>query len=235
MARADLTTLANKCGSDKGNKIGDRHGYTFLYELLFHGLRPHPISLLEIGLAVGGPEVGGPVDRTVQSPSVQMWLEYFPHAAIYGFDICDFSHMEERHPRFHFIRGDCDSIPDLQRLAHSSPRFDVVLDDASHASVHQQNAFRILFPRVAPGGLYIIEDLQWQSPVYETRLPAPKTWDFFWSFFMESVYRESPVLGQDFMNQIAGQVQSFCPFYDFSGASTSPKLIVFRKTMDRES
>ncbi|HEX9641503.1 MAG TPA: hypothetical protein VGB13_09335 [Candidatus Krumholzibacteria bacterium] len=227
--------MANKYGSDKGNKIGEGHGYTFLYELLFHGIRKHRINFLEIGLALGGPEVGGSVDRAVPSPSVQMWLEYFPHAAIYGFDICDFAHMEAQHPRFHFARGDCGSISDLEKLANSSPRFDVVLDDASHASFHQQNAFRVLFPRVAPGGLYIIEDLHWQSPVYEMCLPAPKTWEFFWSFFVESEYRASPILGPDFMNQISSQVQSFCPFHDFSGASTSPKLLVFRRSTSSAS
>jgi hypothetical protein len=52
---------------------------------------------------------------------------------------------------------------DLVRLAAVGP-FDVIIDDASHASRHQQIALDVLFSFVKPGGLYIIEDLHWQPP-----------------------------------------------------------------------
>ena len=58
------------------------------------------------------------------------------------------------------------------------PRLDIVLDDASHASHHQQYGFLELFPRLAPGGLYIIEDLRWQPPALE-RTDFVKTADLF--------------------------------------------------------
>ena len=49
--------------------------------------------------------------------------------------------------------------------------FDVIVDDGSHASYHQQLTMLKLFALVKSGGLYIIEDLNWQPPEYEAKLP----------------------------------------------------------------
>lgn len=126
--------------------------------------------MIEIGLLVGGPEVGVSADRaTGNLPSVRMWLDYFPEATVHGFDISDFSFFE--HPRFRFVRGDSGVAADLERLVADGRRFDFIIDDGSHASFHQQLAFQTLLPHLEPGGLYIIEDLHWQSPVYEEKLP----------------------------------------------------------------
>jgi len=38
---------------------------------------------------------------------------------------------------------------------------DLVIDDASHAYEQTRNSFEILFPRLRPGGLYVIEDWRW--------------------------------------------------------------------------
>ena len=86
----NLTELANRYGSDKGTVSGSPpHKYSYLYDLIFSPFRYKNIVFLEMGLAVGGPEVGGPVERLVESPSVQMWLEYFSDAIVFGFDISD--------------------------------------------------------------------------------------------------------------------------------------------------
>ena len=118
-----------------------------------------------------------------------MWLDYFSEANVVGFDITDFSHMS--HPRFCFVQGDCGSELDLLRLAGTAAAFDVVIDDASHASFHQQLAFKVLFPKLTPGGIYIIEDLHWQSPFFEDQLPSvPKTVSFLTPFLVvESTYQ----------------------------------------------
>jgi cephalosporin hydroxylase len=47
---------------------------------------------------------------------------------------------------------------------------DLVIDDASHQYCFTRRSFEIVFPRLRPGGFYIIEDWQWahiDSPVYQ--------------------------------------------------------------------
>lgn len=213
----NLTTLANRFGSDKGTGVGrPPHRYTFLYDLLFHELRDRPIALAEIGLAIGGPELGGPVDRQVASPSAAMWLAYFPQAQVFGFDISDFAHLEG--PRFTFIRGDSGVEADLRRLAEAAAGFDMIIDDGSHASYHQQLALRTLFPRLRPGGLYIIEDLHWQSPQYEAALPqVPRTADFLHHFLVNDIYIENRLFSRADVTHLRNRLDSFALFPDFSG------------------
>lgn len=226
----NLTALANDFGSDKGTTAGHPpHKYTYLYDLLFYPYRSKDINFLELGLAVGGPEVGGPVDRNVGSPSVSMWSRFFTRAKIYGFDISDFSHI--KHDRFQFIRGDSGCLVDLQKLVRVAANFDVIVDDASHASYHQQLAFKTLFPRVSPGGLYIIEDLHWQSPYFEQRLPnVPKTAVFFEEYFENNVYIVNSLISRTEMDDIRGIVQSYSAFPSFVGDNHGTKMIVLRKS-----
>jgi len=225
----NLTELANKYRSDKGTVAGaPPHRYTYLYDLIFYPIRNDRVNFLEMGLAVGGPEVGGPVDREVISPSIKMWTEYFPAAMIYGFDISDFSHME--HPRFKFVRGDSGSLEDITRLRNSANHFDVIIDDASHASYHQQLPLRHLWAKLASGGLYIIEDLHWQSPVFEESLPkVHKTADLLKNVFEDGNYLDSDILDESFMRSVKDETFSFSAFPSFMGIQSPTKLIVLRK------
>ena len=45
----------------------------------------------------------------------------------------------------------------------------------TRASYHQLVTLRTLFPKVRPGGFYIIEDLDWQPPDLEASLPRTPT------------------------------------------------------------
>lgn len=181
MHTARLSQLADRYGSDKGSLHGDRHRYAQLYELVLHRERDSLGKMLELGLARGGPEdPRGTIERQCESPSVDMWLAYFPGAEVFGFDISDFSHLERNSARFRFIRGDCGREADLIRLREAcGGDVDLIIDDASHASFHQQLALKILFPALRSGGLYVIEDLHWQPPHIEASLPAiPRTFDW---------------------------------------------------------
>jgi hypothetical protein len=224
-----LTDLANAAGSDKGSLHREAHRYTYLYDLIFHDLADADIHFLEMGLAIGADDERVLLERRVDSPSVQMWLKYFTRAHIYGFDISDFSHIQ--HPRFNFLRGDSGELNDLQRLATAAPHFDIIIDDASHASFHQQLSFKVLYPRLAPGGLYIIEDLHWQPAHIEAALPpVPKTAEFFKQFFEQGDYLENSVLSHEEMADVRQTMAScsFFPSFHLPDESVS-KLIVLRK------
>ena len=170
-----LTTIANECRTDKGTTTGNCHAYTCVYDMLFTLSRSKPINIMEVGLSVGGPEFGNDPDRRVtDAPSLCMWRRYFPHAHIYGVDISDFSAFETDY--FSFFRADCGDAARLDQIANTAPECDVIVDDGSHASYHQQLTFCKLFPLLKSGGLYIMEDLDWQPAAYEQKLPqTPKT------------------------------------------------------------
>jgi hypothetical protein len=170
-----MTALGNASKTDKGTISGNKHAYTCVYDLLFAGMRNSPIDLLEIGLNLGGPEHGFDADRVaLDVPSVKLWHGYFPNAHVHGVDISDFSAYTDENFTFH--RADCGDPDALDRVARLAPRCDVVIDDGSHASYHQQLTMLKLFPLVKPGGFYIIEDLDWQPLSYERALPrVPKT------------------------------------------------------------
>lgn len=182
----NLTELADRFGSDKGS---GKHRYTELYQMLFHPWRDRSIRFLEMGLQIGGPEHGRSEDReTTDLPSVRMWLEYFPKAKVYGLDVSDFSWFA--HDRFTFLRCDMDRRENIRAAAAKLPALDIAIDDASHASHHQQFAFLELFPKIAPGGLYVIEDLRWQPRAYE-RPGITKTAALFRSFSETRVFRHA--------------------------------------------
>src|SRR5665213_3056757 len=174
-----LTDIANETGTDKGTVHNGAHAYTLVYEPLLEGLRYRPINLMEIGLEIGGPEHGAPSTRSVTDmPSIRMWREYFPQASIYGVDISDFARFETEW--FRFRQADCGNAGRLQAVAagfrSEGIAFAVIIDDASHASYHQQLTLLNLFSLLKPGGLYIIEDMSWVPKSYEESLPAvPRT------------------------------------------------------------
>jgi hypothetical protein len=162
MPSDELTQLANRFGSDKGDTVLCAHTYTRVYEALLKPVREQPIRLLEIGLMHGHTQdtMQGRFDE-VGCPSLKMWAEYLPRAEIFGFDIVDFRPFST--PRMTIFQGDQSNAGDLARLAEQAGGpFDIIIDDGSHASHHQQAALAALFAHLAPGGLYCIEDLHFQ-------------------------------------------------------------------------
>jgi hypothetical protein len=227
----DLTFLANRFGSDKGNAVGNAHNFTLLYAFLLERWRKDRFHMLELGLQGGG---GNPMvylnpDRAISDvPSVRMWLEYFPRARCIGFDCADFSRIKI--PRFTFIRGNLSSESDLTQLARSVPELRLVVDDASHASYHQQLAFAHLFERVQSKGFYVIEDLDYQ-PSYESKLPACRKSHRVFTHFLKSGSLALPGLDARRARRVASLI---CDVFIHRNASAGPaagsiKLIAIQK------
>ncbi len=210
---ASLTTIANGAGTDKGTQAGAAHGYSLIYEMFLSPMRSlSRVDILEMGLAIGGPELDGDVDREVATtPSIETWLSYFESPFVVGFDISDFSALS--HPRFSFVRGDSGSREDVERILALDRSFDVIIDDASHASYHQQLGLAVLFDRLKPGGLYMIEDMSWQPANFERVLPAvPLTSEVLANFVATGKCPETAAIDVGAARTLSRTVAAVCFF-----------------------
>jgi Methyltransferase domain len=145
---ASLSQLAETERTDKADAETHMvYGRTYLdvYEQYLHPLRNQPINLLEIGVLRG--------------KSVRLWKRYFPKAHIFGVDI-DPACQQYEEARISIEIGSQADVRVLERLCgRAAAPFDVVIDDGSHINRHIIATFTYLFPRLKPGGIYIIEDL----------------------------------------------------------------------------
>ena len=145
---ADLKMLATIYGTDKWN----HQWYVQYYEVLFSGrLRRKRINFLEIG-------VGGDTNPRDGGKSLRMWRAYFSKGRIYGIDIND-KRPHDR-GRIKTFRGSQADPQFLDSVVRQIGRIDVILDDGSHINSHMIFTFQHLFPRLAAGGTYIVEDTQ---------------------------------------------------------------------------
>jgi hypothetical protein len=131
---------------DNQNRVAHKWTHYFpAYETHFSRYINRPVLFFEIGVAQGG--------------SAQMWKRYLgPYATIVGLDINPFckSHEEDQF----FVRiGDQSDFDFLQSVIDEFGVPHIVLDDGSHQQNHIVDTFRFLYPRMAPDGVYFIEDL----------------------------------------------------------------------------
>lgn len=141
----DLGDLAGIYSGMTGPVVHKWHHYLPIYERYFAAWRGRPVRLLEIGVSRGG--------------SLRMWRQYFgPQAVIYGIDVdracLAFDGLDGQ------VRiGSQDDAAFLAGVVAEMGGVDIVLDDGSHRMGHIEASLDILFPMLAPSGLYMIEDL----------------------------------------------------------------------------
>jgi hypothetical protein len=137
-----------------GRMIDKWDHYLDVYERYFRRVRGAAPTMLEIGVSHGG--------------SLQMWRSYFGwRSTIVGID---------REPRVAGLAGrgveiEVGSQSDTQFLAGVARRhgpFDIVLDDGSHWYRDQCASLEALWPNLADGGVYMVEDVHTSYlPAYE--------------------------------------------------------------------
>jgi cephalosporin hydroxylase len=121
------------------------HHYLEVYDRHLSRYRGKPVRLLELGVFHGG--------------SLQMWRRYFGEAAvIHGIDV-DPRCGAFDDPGLHVHIGSQADPAVLERAVAAMGGVDVVIDDGSHRNDHQIASFEHLYPRVAPDGVYIVEDV----------------------------------------------------------------------------
>lgn len=152
-----LTNLANKFGTDKGTKKGERHGFTEFYDPYWEKyIGKEDLTILEIGIEHGG--------------SLRAINEYFDHMCqIYAIDINDdaLSGFDNNIHTFHCNQGSQEEIMDfLTKIGNL--KFDIIIDDGSHRLDDQMVSLYCLKDSVKEGGIYVLEDLHtslvWGQP-----------------------------------------------------------------------
>jgi hypothetical protein len=119
--------------------------YFSIYERHLARFRGQAVTLIEVGVAGGG--------------SVRMWRDYLgPAAQIVGVDIdqqC--RRFEERN--IEILIGDQGSPAFWNSVLDDHALIHVVIDDGGHLPEQQVITLESLLPRLAPGGVYICEDI----------------------------------------------------------------------------
>lgn len=135
-----LDALGVKYGTDKSSLD---HHYLDWYDEYFWLHRHEALTLLEIGVWEGA--------------SLRMWREYFPSATVVGVDKHD---RDVRIDGVQMAFSEQDNPYLAEDLRNRYGKLDIIIDDASHVSSKTIGTFKNLFPILAPGGIYVIEDLQ---------------------------------------------------------------------------
>ena len=131
--------------NNKGRPIHKMAHYFAAYERHFGRFVGRPGVFLEIGAGNGG--------------SSQMWKRWFgPLVRIVTIDINPICRQFEDEQIAVRI-GDQSDPAFLQTLIDEFGRFDAVLDDGSHRMDHVTKSFNFLYPKIAPSGVYMVEDM----------------------------------------------------------------------------
>jgi hypothetical protein len=142
----DLIGIAE--GTDKSSLVGD---YLRHYERLFEGLRDSEFNLIEIGVFNGA--------------SARSWERFFSKAHIVGVDINPHCRIYAS-DRITIEIGSQNDPGFLHRLVTTYPPR-IIIDDGSHQSYDVIFTIERLFPTLAPGGIYVIEDLHFHLIEHE--------------------------------------------------------------------
>ena len=147
-----LCELARKWGTDKALF------YTPFYDSLFSERRLDVRKVLELG--IGYPETMlesvARMGRTAYTAgaSLFMWEEYFPNAEIIGLD--NKPELFINRGRIHSFFVDQEKPETFDGLGED---FDFIVEDGAHTFDCQLAAAMKLVPRLAGGGIYVIEDV----------------------------------------------------------------------------
>lgn len=162
-----LNELGIKYNTDKAQIMYEKGGFRLTHDYLRHyqrvldEIRNDKNILCELGCGTGA--------------SLKMWKEYLPQSQIVGVDIneCANSYKEDR---IDIIIGNAAQNETINMLKEKYKLINIIIDDASHAWGDMRISFEKLWRVLAPGGIYIIEDVSCGSMGSFPQYP-PIYWD----------------------------------------------------------
>lgn len=147
----------------------DKLCYSEGYELLLGPRRNSIMNVLEIGIGTLDPQanssmLGWGEEHYRPGGSLRAWRDYFPQAQIVGIDVQpDTQFTSDRITTAICDSTDADAV---RQFLAGQPKFDFIVDDGSHRPADQLATLTNLLSAVSPGGLYLIEDIDLNSPLY---------------------------------------------------------------------
>jgi hypothetical protein len=123
-----------------------------------------PARIVELGIAGGGSTA---FFSQLLRPHKLVAIELDPDRVV-ALDeyIADHGLEESVRPYYGINQGDRDAVGAIVAEEFGSEPIDLVIDDASHRLAETTASFELLFPRLRPGGMYIIEDWNWAAHDY---------------------------------------------------------------------
>lgn len=190
-----LDEIALSYNLDKHIKSG-WHDYIPTYTSLFEPIRHSSRTILEIGI---GSTENNQMQHVLSKGyrtgnSLKCWKEYFVDAEkIIGIDL--FKHDELNDDKIITFVADQSSREQLEQVMERiNTPLDVVIDDGSHIGSHQAASFMILCDYMAPGGIYVIEDIQPHN------IDSFHTFSIFPETFRQRISQEFDVKSHDSRN-----------------------------------
>jgi 23S rRNA U2552 (ribose-2'-O)-methylase RlmE/FtsJ len=135
-----LTDIGLKYRTDKAYF----HLFTEFYNDYFEKFLGKNINILEIGISTGS--------------SLLMLREFFPDAKIFAIDILETSVNLNLGEGIHKWKCSQDDFDQLNQIFKDT-KFDIIIEDGSHMTSHQQTSLGYFFPYLNENGIYICEDL----------------------------------------------------------------------------
>lgn len=141
------TTVSSLYAAHKGYVSDKWASYLPVYDRWFAAYQNQPVNLLEVGVQNGG--------------SLQIWGKYFAQAKrIVGCDINpDCAKLSYDDAHISLVLGDVKTASVREQILAKSNVYDIIIDDGSHKNADIIKTFQYFYPRLAPGGIYVVEDL----------------------------------------------------------------------------
>ena len=149
-----------------------------------------------------------------------------PKAHIYGMESYDFSWFKD--DSFTYISADLHKPAEMGAAVADLPKFDAIFDDGTHVSHHQQNAFLELWPRLASGGIYAIENLRWQPSDVE-RKGYTKSSELFDGYQVSGSFEHSDRAMQEKLNALRKDISGCFTYQVGFDRSRKHQLAILQK------
>jgi predicted O-methyltransferase YrrM len=162
----------------------------------------HP-NLFELGIAAGGSVA---LLHLLAEPRKLVAVELSPDP-VQG--LADFvaqrGAQDVVRPYYGVDQSDRARLAEIVTREFGGEPIDLVIDDASHLLGPTRASFEVLFPHLRPGGLYLIEDWNWDQKLVASASTVPHARDR-WTSLVEQAIAEDPAARQAFEDRIRAAI-----------------------------